>query len=211
MPPKAVHQREHRGRTKRGGRDGMWEAIRKLRRFTALDIEGETRCNLESIKTYIKSLKKAGYIAIVDHLDNAQSGLAHPLKYKAAVYELQRDSITTPRVRRNGDVVTMGAGREQLWRTMRVLKVFSYLDLAVQASTEEHPVSEADARHYLKYLKRAGYIAEIERGKGGRPSRYRFIDRRYTGPRPPMIQRVRQVYDPNLQKVVWPTGEDVHE
>lgn len=185
----------------------MWEAIRKLRRFTVLDIEGETRASTNTIKSYLFALKSAGYIAIVDHLDNSTTGKRDPAKRRPAVYELQRDSLETPRVKRDGKVVVLGARREQLWRTMRMLKTFSVRELAVHASTEETPVAETDCANYLRYLDRAGYVAQVST----RPARYRFIPGRYTGPRPPMVQRVRQVYDPNLQRVVWPTAEGADE
>lgn len=211
MPPKAMDERQHRGRTKRGGRDGMWEAMRKLHRFTALDIEHQTRCVLGTIKTYLQSLKKAGFIEIVDHVHEAKHGLQSAGKWKAAVYELKRDSLDTPRVKRNGEVVTMGTGREQMWRTMRAIKVFTYIDLALHSSTEECLVSEPDARHYIKYLKRAGYIVEIEKAKPPKPARYQFVPGSYTGPRPPMVQRTLQVYDPNINAVVWPVQDEACE
>ena len=40
------------------------------------------------------------------------------------------------------------------------------------------------------------------------PTRYRLI--RNTGPRPPMVQRIDAIYDPNLGAVVW-TRQDITE
>ncbi|MEW6490806.1 MAG: hypothetical protein AB1578_23205, partial [Thermodesulfobacteriota bacterium] len=70
------------------------------------------------------------------------------------------------------------------------------------ASIEEHVVGEADAEHYCRYLAKAGYLARV----GHR--RYRHLPRRRTGPLPPQIQRVRQVFDPNTGEVVWKGGAE---
>jgi hypothetical protein len=94
-----------------------------------------------------------------------------------------------------------------MWRTMRMLNGdWSWRDLAIAASTETQPVSETDARDYCATLAKAGYLVPVTRGKGvgtGLPPRYRFAPARNSGPRPPMIQRLCTLFDPNLGTVVW--------
>lgn len=131
-------------------------------------------------------------------------------KQENASFALVRDcGIEPPKVRKDGTEITMGKGREQMWLVMKVLADFSAIDLAVHASTGDTQVCESDAKSYIQYLHKAGYLVEVQPGKpGNRPgsgvkTRYRLVPQKYTGPRPPMVQRVKQVYDQNLKKVVW--------
>jgi len=184
------------------GREVIWQAIRKLGQFTTLDLEGETYIKESTIRTYVMGLERAGYL---ERIEDAPPRV--PGAFRAARWRLVKDmGVEAPRVRRDGTVVVQGLSREQMWRTMRILGTFTWRDLAVQASTEECPVAESEARHYCRYLHRAGYLHQVDAGGPGRPGTYRLLPGRYTGPRPPMIQRVRQVFDPNLGEVVWSAG-----
>ncbi|MBV5328514.1 MAG: hypothetical protein JZU65_12915 [Chlorobium sp.] len=174
------------------GRAAIWAAIRRTKIFVIPDLHGETRCSKAAIRDYLTGLLNGSYINI--HAESA--GIGIPI-----IYELITDTgREAPRVRKDGSVVTQGQGRENMWRTMRILKDgFTPHDLAIQASTVEHPVAESEARDYLNYLHKAAYL--ILSG-----ARYRLLPSRYTGPKPPMIQRTKQVYDQNLKKVVWQGG-----
>jgi hypothetical protein len=149
---------------------------------------------MDQVRDYVAGLTAAGYLE----------------RREDANYSLVRDcGIEAPRVRRDGTEIIRGKGREQMWLVMKVLDDFSALDLAVHASTEHVQVSEVDAKSYIHYLNKAGYLAVTQPGQpGNRPNngivaRYRLLPQKYTGPRPPMVQRIKQVYDQNLQKVVW--------
>lgn len=197
MPRKPVHLNANTKRPQ--GRQVIWEAIRRLRRFRVADLEEATRNNEGTIKTYVRALTNAGYLRRID-----EQYPARETRYQPAYYELVHDvGVEAPRVRKDGTEVTQGRGREQLWRTMRIVGEFDYRTLAVQASTEAHPITEGEAKHYTEYLARAGYLVRTAEATHQGPARYRLLPSKYTGPRPPMIQRVRQVWDPNLQKVVW--------
>lgn len=186
------------------GRQVIWEAIRRRREFTISDLEDSTRINEETIRTYVTGLTRAGY------LDREEPEQRPGERFQPSVWRLINDvGIEAPRVRRDGSVVTQGRGREQLWRTMRILGEFDYRELAVQASTEAHPIAMTEAQTYCQYLHRAGYLADIVPGGPNRPARYRLLMSRYSGPQAPQIQRIRQVWDPNLQQVVWRPREGV--
>lgn len=175
-------------------RAALWAAIRKLVTFTPKDIRYETRCSRSQVEEYLKGL--------------AAAGIVERVKSEPGRYVLVRDcGAEAPRVRRDGTPVTMGLGREQMWRTLRGLREFTAVDLAVQASTEEVPVSVETAKEYCHFLALAGYLTVVVAGKGGMPNRYRFVPTRNTGPLPPMIQRIKALYDPNLKRVVWSDGE----
>jgi hypothetical protein len=178
--------------THKGGkppRQRIWEAIRAQREgFSRDSIANATRIHPATVHTYLTSLLASGHIRAVD------GGIV-----------LEKDvGIEAPRVTKEGAPVTMGRAREQLWRTMKMIRGdFTYRDLAVAASTEEFPVQEMDAADYLKHLKRAGYLHVTKPGNPAGLARYRFNSSKNTGPRPPMVQRLKTVYDPNLGRIVW--------
>lgn len=187
-------------------RAALWAAIREMGLcFTARQLRLETRCSKSQVEEYLKGLTAAGILS-KEGLSSVSGSM---------MYSLAKDTgIEAPRVRRDGSTVTQGLGREQMWRTLRMLREFTAVDLAVQASTEEAPVSTETAKEYCHFLALAGYLAVVLPGKGvgkgGVLTRYRFVPTRNTGPLPPMIQRVKAVYDPNLKAVVWselPTRE----
>jgi hypothetical protein len=93
---------------------------------------------------------------------------------------------------------------------MRIVGEFKYRELAVQASTDSHPVKENEAKDYVHHLNKAGYLACVRPSQPGRAARYRMIPTRYSGPQAPMVQRIKHVFDPNTGKVVWPKEAD-HE
>lgn len=184
-------------------RSALWEAIRMLKSFTASQLRKETRCSDSQVREYLTGLTAAGILKREQVAIGATTG--HN-------YTLAKDTgIEPPRVRRDGTPVTQGLGREQMWRTMKSFGVFTALDLSVQASTEEALVSLATAKEYCHFLALAGYLVVVRqgkgKGKGGVLSAYRLI--RNTGPLPPMIQRVKSVYDPNTGTVEW-SEEECH-
>jgi hypothetical protein len=63
-------------------------------------------------------------------------------------------------------------------------------------------IKEATAEKYLRHLRDAGYLIQV---KGSRSCAvmWRFLPSMHTGPRAPMIQRVKRVWDQNLKKVMW--------
>jgi hypothetical protein len=187
-------------------RAALWEAIRMLGSFTATQLRKETRCESSQVREYLLGLTAAGILTreLVPMHHGSTTGY---------LFTLVKDiGIEPPRVRRDGTPVTQGLGREQMWRTMKSFGVFNALDLSVQASTEEAQIKLTTAKEYCHYLALAGYLAVVHQGKGtgkgGKLSAYRLI--RNTGPLPPMIQRVKSVYDPNTGTVEW-SEEDCHD
>lgn len=167
-------------------RQAIWDWIRKHKKpFTIFDIN--VHLESKSIRDYVIGLLRAGYLA-------EQPGP----KFTATTYHLIKDTgHDAPRVRRDGTPVTQGQGRLQMWNTMRIIKEFSVTDLTFNASTDGHTVAVSEAKDYCHALCTAGYLA-------GRPGqRYSLIPSMWTGPQPPQIQRTKQVYDPNLKRVVW--------
>jgi len=179
-------------------REALWAAIRKLGRFTISQAQQETRLRKDTAREYIIGLEKAGFLA----KDGEQPAIAGRT---ATIYKLVKDvGVEAPRVRKDGSIVEQGKAREQMWRTMGILKTFSAADLTISASTEKTLLKIKDVRSYITFLVKAGYLQVVQQSKGAIPARYRLLPARRTGPKPPMVQRVKQVFDPNLGKVVWP-------
>jgi len=185
------------------GREAIWQSIRALRCFTAEALQDHCRVNMTSVLTYLCGLTAAGYLEVVDQ---APPG-GRPRRY----WRLVRDcGVEAPRVRADGRPTREGEASEQMWRTMKILQRFTCRDLMVHASTEECLISEDTAVEYCRYLCHAGYLARVARG-GNRRTRYQFVPDSNTGPQPPRVQRIRQVWDPNLGEVRWRQGEDEGE
>ncbi|WP_107495299.1 hypothetical protein [Thalassobius sp. I31.1] len=173
------------------GQDGIWLAIRRLKRFTVTDIVNETDINRKTVTDYVKRLTAGKYLVEQPDFESSKA------------YELIRDGgVHAPRLRPDGAPVVQGTGNINMWRTIRMVKQFTPRDLALQSSTEEVGVTEATARTYCTMLLKAKYLRVIQKAvPGKRQAIYRFV--RDTGPLPPQIQRVKQVYDPNINEVVY--------
>lgn len=183
----------------KGDRQSMWEVMRKLHKagekITVLDVWmlGAEWAPKGRVRDYITGLVAAGYLRIV----SARPG-------KAVQYEVAKDcGLEAPRVRKDGTEVTQGRGREQMWRTIKIIGDFSSDELAKAASTPDFPVARATAKDYCIMLASADYLMITREGSPGIPSRYRLIPSHWTGPRAPMIQRLKQLFDPNTGQVVY--------
>lgn len=174
-------------------RETVWEAIRAAggRWFTLAVVADETRLDRSTVRDYLKGLVAAKYLEAEEPQPPQKSRL----------YRLIKDvGVEAPRVRVDGTTVTMGRGRENLWRALKRLGEFTIKELALAASDDEHQVAEREVETYICFLVRAGYLVSVDKG------RWRMPASKWTGPRPPMIQRTKQLYDPNLGKVVWRGG-----
>lgn len=166
-------------------RQAIWDEARSLKVFSIRHMQ--VTLEWSSIREYLTALVKAGYLT---RTDNSRAELIE--------YTLVKDcGAEAPRLRKDGTPVTQGAGRRQMWNSIQILKKFSANSLAFNASTEQHSVSEAEANFYCKALCQAGYL--IRQGV----NKYALVPGKWTGPQSPQIQKTRQVYDPNLKKVVW--------
>jgi hypothetical protein len=180
---------------KAGSRQEIWEEIRKQKVFTLKSLEWAIAdSNKGTIRSYVKSLEKAGFVAI-------KSIIPIP-PFAVGEYKLIKDvGVHAPRVNKKGEIVKQGFATEQMWRAMKMLPQFTIAELAAIASTNECEVKVSHAQYYVKCLAKAGYLTR--EGKQNEAGIYRLIPIRYTGFLPPMIQRLKTVFDPNLNKIMW--------
>jgi len=176
-------------------RQRVWEQIRIHReRFQIHSIAHRAEVDHEITRAYLKCLEKGGYVV---KLTDEQ--------FEHADYQLIRDTgIEAPRLNRDGKPVTQGMGQEAMWRCLRMLGPMDARQLAVHASSSGVEVKVSAAKRYVSALKKAGYLQVVQPcdKHRGKLEVLQLIPRMNTGPRPPQIQRVKTVYDPNLNKVM---------
>lgn len=175
------------------GQQAIWEAIRAHpESFTITELWGVIDMHRQSIKNYVHRLVKGGYVAQQDDFATSYA------------YRLVRDAGQhAPRVTPDGKDVIQGSANQNMWRAMRSLSQFSPLDIQAHANTEAIQVSLKTAKGYCAALLKAGYLRVMRKAEmGQRQAVYKLI--RNTGPKAPQIQRVKQVFDPNLGQVAKP-------
>ncbi|MBL1267623.1 MAG: hypothetical protein COA87_007715 [Halomonas sp.] len=183
-------------------RQRIWDAIRHQHAEDGLITMQGIRIALKRdrdltegrISDYLRALIAGGFLV----RSNPDA-----LPATTAIYVLKRDvGVEAPRVRRDGSLPPP-PGREQLWRTLKIIGTCTGQELADAATTEKTPVSRAAADEYLTMLSRAEYVKTISEGKSGAPARFQLVPSRWTGPMAPQIRRTKQLYDPNTGEVVY--------
>jgi hypothetical protein len=200
MSRKPINQELTGGKTKR---QRIWDLIRSTNEhgFDIADVTpGDT--NVKSVRDYLAGLINAGY------LQCAEDGVSGKHPRKRITYLLINDAgIEAPRVTKCGEKVTQGQGNEALWGAMQALGSFNTRVLAEMAG-----VKEITVKSYCKMLHHAGYLTVDRKGKGmgagGIATQYRLITSKVNGPRPPMVTRLKAVYDPNIHEIVWQQNAD---
>lgn len=187
-------------------RDRIWAAVRRFGAhfgcpwFSVAEIMVLSDQRADTVLSYLTALEKAGFVELVAEIHIRDlSVISRVLKH----FRLKRDvGVEAPRVTSDGKPVTQGIGRDQMWRSMRVLKSFDCRELAAAASTEQHQVAVDEAKTYVKFLARAGYLRLEHKGTGRVGSRYGFVRARDTGPRAPLITGKKEVMDANTGQIV---------
>lgn len=177
-------------------RQRMWEAIRELGRdgaeFTTYTVARRSDEEDEAARSYLLSLAKAGIVEKV------------AVKGRDGTWKLLKDEgAEAPRVNKQGKRLPPEAV-ECIWRALRILGELTAAEAASQAAAGGAAITEDGARIYLQGLALAGYTVRTG-GTPGIPASYRLLPGRYSGPLHPIYQRssYEQVYDPNLDQIVW--------
>jgi hypothetical protein len=183
----------------------MWATMREFEWFTAQDIRTSIRAkehdiSINTVRDYITRLYKGRFI-----------GIRRRGARNARVYEIiAKNPGVTPRVRNDGSVYGE-AKTQQIWRSIKILKRFSMLDLIGAASQPGSFINRSSASKYLTWLERAGYITSYKRHAKGSPVQYQIVASKCVGPEAPMIVERRSVFDPNLGKTVFTMGDEGDE
>lgn len=185
-------------------RERMWQAIRKLRKFTAMQLQesaGKPWLNLETMQDYLQALSLAGYLKALN-----KQGHDARTKFDQVRLELVKDAIEAPRLSKDGKPVTQGVATLAMWRAMKALKEFDYTDIQKAASLGQVcTVTPQTAKSYVAVLARAGYFRTVREAKPGTPARFRLV--RDTGAHAPAITRRKVVFDRNVGEFAWQEPE----
>ncbi len=179
------------------GRQGTWDAIRALKKFTLSQLRIKAPQNPKAtIRDYVNALLRGGYLERSAQLVPCAS--AGRPEYQ---YTLIRDiGVEAPRLRKDGTELPP-TGQQNMWLALKILGAVTPAQLAAQASTAETAVPESTAAHYLRHLHCAGYL-KLSNVDG--VGRYSLVDN--TGGLAPMITRAKLVFDPNEQRIRWHEG-----
>lgn len=177
-------------------RQAVWDVLQAERLrgdawLTLTVISGGADVHRKTASDYLGCLTAGGY---AERQDDETLGCAK--------WRLIRDGgHHAPRLRPDGSAVTQGAGVTNIWRSMRMLNTFSVVDLVLHSSTPSTKVTESTVKSYVSMLLTTGYLRVVQKSNPvkGRQAIYRLV--RNSGPKPPMIQRVKQVYDANTGEV----------
>jgi hypothetical protein len=181
------------------GRQPLWDEMVKFgsRAFTITDIYEATYISRHTIRSYLKSLVLAEYVERIEPPEGA-IGEDAAIRFRIVAEPVPHHA---PRLNRDGKPVVQGGGIDNMWRTMRMLAQFSPRDVAAHATTDIVNVSETTAKAYCTALMKAGYLKVVAKAAPPRKQAvYRLI--KNSGPKPPMIQRTKQVFDPNTGKAI---------
>ncbi len=186
----------------KSNRQRIWEVLRVARTgMTRAEIAALAKVEISTARAYLQGLLRAGYVAVESTRPLGDS------RRKEELLRLVRDcGVDAPNVTSQGTQSRAGLGTEAMWRSLRILGDVSAEELAEQASVAVK-TALSSAQSYLRWLRLAGYVMEVAPARGGQFARYGLVPGMYTGPKPPMVQRNGQVYDPNLGKVVYRHAE----
>jgi hypothetical protein len=185
-------------------RDRIWAAIRDFgigHVFSVAEIMLLSEQRADTVLPYLNSLAKGGYA------EAANKRPTNRPRREFQWFSLVRDvGVDAPRIDANGKLVTQGCGRDQMWKAVRTIKgEFGARELALAASTEDHPVAYEESKIYARALANGGYLTVTRESKGGKHQErlFRFNKSRNTGPRAPIITRDKEVMDANNGTVVY--------
>lgn len=184
----------------KNARQRIWEELCKQGdTFEIYPIARASNVDDETVKTYLQCLVAGKYVEIVSRK-----------RYSKSTYRLVKNTgIEAPRLTRKGEPVKQGLISESIWRTLHILGVLDAAQIVAHVAAAGHDVALSYVKRYLAALKKAGYLQVVVAGNPHRLEKIQLAPGMYTGPRAPQIQRVKTVYDPNLNKVMH--AEDPEE
>lgn len=188
-------------KVKPSARQVMWNTMRANSTFTLDDIALASKRDTSSVRAYVKLLILA---EIVEELvkNSMPSTITNKQQHMKKFYRLvQNKGYIAPRFKSDGTPLV--ESREQMWRTMKMLHSFTYVDLAFHSSTDLCHVAETDAADYCKHLYKAGYLRLLQASTHKSKALYALLSRMNTGLYAPKVQRTKCVFDPNLKQIIW--------
>lgn len=199
MTAKTARQRRLAALSKTGARDltdEMWVAVVSLERFTAIDVglvvSKKVAINTGTVRSYLLRLNKGGYI----RLDGMKA-------HGERIYILYCENVgNTPRLNVDGSQVRERK-TQRVWRAIKILRRFGVKEVMITGSMPGDPISESSVRSYLGWLVNAGYVVSPRQPRNIGMRYYRIVPSKCAGPRAPIVRRRVELFDPNLDEVVY--------
>ena len=154
-----------------------WARATALRTFSITDLASELRSDASTIGPFVRDWEGRGWV------ERVGPGVAH-VSFRVIAGPQPEPS-------------TGGSRETNMWRAMRGLGGFTPIDIAAHADTGTVRVTVEDARAYIGVLFRHDYLRCTRKAdpSKGREASYKLI--RNTGPKAPILKRIRAVIDPN--------------
>lgn len=183
--------------------------------WTQAAIANDANADPAAVQSYLLALQRCGYVVERRewesqwHRERCRLEPAFP--FEEHEYKLTKDyGVQAPRVTRDGRVLTGLSVQEAVWRAARVLRRFTWVDLAGAIDTLEAPPAKATIKAYLADLHAAGYLKKAIAERPGVPAVWALRSDRDSGPLAPLVQRSKVVFDRNTGSVVhrWSDSPD---
>lgn len=193
-------------------RQRVYDVLReyaRAQRFVSLwVIATDAQVDEAVVQTYVRALHLAGLVVEREEVARARctsDGRTYqPGIGQECAYRLVRDlGVEAPRLTREGLALAGLTTQEAIWRAVRVLRRFSWVDVHAAVSPDDAPTAPATVKAYLADLHAAGYTKKVMTEKPGTPALWALRPDRDTGPRAPMVQRSKVVFDPNEGRAVF--------
>lgn len=161
-------------------RDRIISAMNTRRSFKLLEITGDAQATRTNVQKFVATAIARGLVRrTVAHVPTR----GH---HGAALYEIMRPIPTLAEMHQP-------IAREQIWRSIRILRRFTIRSLAATAEA-----SEVNVRKYLAALSAAGYVRRVSNPQPTRFETAAFVLARDTGPCAPKREAGGGIFDPNL-------------
>jgi hypothetical protein len=171
----------------------IWATAMRLGTFSYASLAAEAHTTIERATKLVKDWRQADAVVPAGQGDRGR-----------LLFRLQTADMPVPKAPRTPPV---GTPQGNMWRAMQMLASFSPTDVAAHSHVPEAgvAVSHEDATAYCQALCRADYLRVVRKAiPGKREAIYRLI--RNTGPRPPVMRRIRALIDQNEGRIVHVAG-----
>lgn len=176
---------------KKSNQQQVWDLIRtelKGQEFTRRIIQDKTGLGSDEIDgRFLSNLVKHGFLTFV--------------KNEPKTYLLEKPaSVDCPRFTAKGALIVESSVNHNIWRAMRINRTFTINELVIKSRTSKKPTTHKTVSSYVRKLKAAGYLVVVDVMK---LKEERLMLVRDSGPKPPQILRIKEVFDPNLNKIMY--------
>jgi hypothetical protein len=178
--------------------DGLWALIRwfgsnaDCDTVPLSDLVAAVRETIDAtdVRAYCRMLERAGVLSPV---------LSVPDKPR---FRVDLSHIETPRLRTDGSLQPGPQRHAVMWRSIKMLGLFTAENLAVAASLPDLAITPAQAARYADDLTAGGYLISQSL------KLYRLKPGMNTGPAAPRVLRARFIWDANLCRIMGATSVD---